>query len=137
LAATAPFAVQGVLYLADTPENMGGFQCAPGHHKVVKEWARTATPESKTQPDMTDVPVVPIPGKAGDLVIWNRLLYHGNGHNLSDKPRLAQYITMYPARNDEAARQERIACWRDRHAPSYWEKDIPEALPRVFAARGL
>jgi hypothetical protein len=30
------------------------------------------------------------------------------------------------ASDDEEARQERIACWRERRAPSYWEKDIPE-----------
>jgi hypothetical protein len=35
---------------------------------------------------------------------------------------------MHPARDDEEMRQDRIACWRDKHAPSYWEKDIPEAL---------
>jgi hypothetical protein len=33
---------------------------------------------------------------------------------------------MYPASDDEAQRQERIACWRERRAPSYWERDIPE-----------
>jgi len=119
-AATAPFAVQGVLYLADTPEDMGGFQCAPGHHKVVKEWARTITPGSKAQPDMSGVPVVPIPGKAGDLLIWDRMLYHGNGHNRSDKPRLAQYITMYPAPKGEEflkRREDRIYRWRERLPP--------------------
>jgi hypothetical protein len=119
-AATAPFAVQGVLYLADTPEDMGGFQCAPGHHKVVKEWAKTMTPGSKAQPNMSDVPVVPIPGRAGDLLIWNRLLYHGNGHNLSDMPRLAQYLTMFPAPDGEEflkRREDRIYRWRERLPP--------------------
>jgi hypothetical protein len=119
-AAISWFAVQGVLYLADTPEDMGGFQCAPGHHKVVEEWAKTATPGSKSQPDMSDVPVIPIPGKAGDLVIWNRLLYHGNGHNLSDKPRLAQYITMFPVPKGDRfqqQREDRIYRWRERLPP--------------------
>jgi hypothetical protein len=128
-AANAPFAVQGVLYLADTPEDMGGFQCAPGHHKVVKEWAKTVTPGSKAQPDMSSVPVVPIPGKAGDLLIWNRLLYHGNGHNLSDKPRLAQYITMFPAPKEEKflkQREDRIYRWRERlHPDALWAPGDP------------
>jgi hypothetical protein len=66
--------------------------------------------------------------RAGDLVIWDRTLAHGNGANHSTRPRLAQYLTMYPVGEDEATSQERIACWRDRHAPSYWEHNIPEAL---------
>jgi hypothetical protein len=33
---------------------------------------------------------------------------------------------MYPASQDEEQRRERIACWQERHAPSYWERDIPE-----------
>ena len=33
---------------------------------------------------------------------------------------------MSPAGDDEAVRQERIACWRERRAPARWAKDIPE-----------
>jgi hypothetical protein len=42
-----------------------------------------------------------IPAKKGDLIIWRRELAHGNGHNTSSRPRLAQYINMYPARDDD------------------------------------
>jgi hypothetical protein len=56
--------------------------------------------------------------RAGDLLIWDRLLPHGNGHNLSDRPRLAQYITMHRAREgDEEARARRIRLWRERLCP--------------------
>jgi ectoine hydroxylase-related dioxygenase (phytanoyl-CoA dioxygenase family) len=78
-------------------------------------------------PDLSRLPegyeVTPIPGKAGDLLIWNRRLAHGNGRNTSDRPRLAQYISMSPApapplsEEAEARRQERIAMWRDRLPP--------------------
>jgi hypothetical protein len=132
-AAVSPLGVQGVLYLADTTVDMGGFQCAPGHHKIAREWAKTPR-ASGEKPDMSDVPVVPIPGKAGDMVIWNRFLYHGNGHNLSDKPRLAQYITMSPAPTGERfeeQRQDRIYRWETRQPldvpwvagdPRQWEQ---------------
>ncbi|GAB4464082.1 MAG: DUF1479 family protein [Armatimonadaceae bacterium] len=116
-AAEMPFGVQGVLYLADTTEEMGGFQCAPGHHKVVMEWAKEKPREQGEKPDMTDVLVVPTPGKAGDLVIWNRFLYHGNGHNRSNKPRLAQYISMFPVPTGdrfEEQRKARIEAWESR-----------------------
>jgi hypothetical protein len=125
--------VQGVLALADTTEEMGGFCCIPGFHKNLAEWiAEQPADRNPRAPDLSRLPegfrVTPIPMKAGDIVIWNRLLAHGNGRNEGKSPRLAQYITMYPASDDEAARQERIACWRDRHAPAFWEKDIPEHL---------
>ena len=37
-----------------------------------------------------------IPGKAGDFLIWNVALLHGNGKNVANQPRLAQYISMTP-----------------------------------------
>jgi hypothetical protein len=126
--------VQGVLALADTDENMGGFCCIPGFHRNLAEWiAGQPADRNPRSPDLSRLPegfkVTPIPMKAGDLVIWDRMLAHGNGRNGGKAPRLAQYVTMHPAASDnEEARQERIACWRDRHAPSYWEKDIPEPL---------
>ena len=113
------FGVQGVLYLTDTTEDMGGFQCVPGHHKVIEAWAR-ADPSVRgpvPKPEGAGPHVRPIPGKAGDLSIWDKRLFHGNGHNRSNRPRLAQYIAMFPARNDEAARQDRIMRWRNRLPP--------------------
>lgn len=132
-AATAPFGVQGVLYLRDTDEEMGGFRCAPGHHKVVREWAKTATPGAPERPDMKDVPVFPIPGEQGDYVIWNRMLYHGNGHNRANAPRFAQYISMFPAPPPGTAdptwrdrREDRIHRWRERLAPDApWVRGDP------------
>ncbi len=113
-----PFRVQGVLCLTDTTPEMGGFQCVPGHHRELEEWIATQPLDRNPHaPDLTGLNVVPIPAKAGDLVIWNTLLAHGNGHNTSDRPRLAQYITMSPARDDESARQKRIARWQERRPP--------------------
>lgn len=124
-------AVQGVLCLTDTTEEMGGFCCVPGFHRVLAEWIRQQPADRNPRsPDRSRLPegmaVTPIAGKAGDLIIWNRLLAHGNGRNEGTRPRLAQYITMHPASDNDAIRQDRIACWRERRAPSHWEKDIPE-----------
>lgn len=119
------FGVQGVLYLTDTAEDQGGFQCVPGFNNTFEEWVKTQ-PEDRNphHPDLTGLDVRSIPGKAGDLLIWHRLLAHGNGHNTSDKPRLAQYITMSPARNDdEAARQARVASWQERRPMPNWPGD--------------
>ncbi len=120
-----PFGVQGALYLTDTTEDMGGFQCVPGFHRGLEEWVKTQPADRDPRyPDPETLPpgmkVTPIPGRAGDLVIWNRLLAHGNGHNRSNRPRLAQYIKMAPARqDDEAARQSCIETWRERLRPGW------------------
>jgi hypothetical protein len=133
----ARFSVQGVLYLADTDIDQGGFQCAPSVYRETLEWIRTQPGDSKP-PEAPDEAVIPIPGKAGDLLIWNSLLPHGNGHNISDKPRLAQYISMFPAPeaaeakthrrrysiwDAEAERTERIACWQDTLVPK-WARSL-------------
>lgn len=111
--------VQGVLCLTDTTPNMGGFQCVPELYRQMDTWLPTQPADRNPRaPDLTGFAVTPVPARAGDLIIWDRLLAHGNGHNVSDKPRLAQYITMFPARADnEDFRQKRLAQWRDRLPP--------------------
>jgi ectoine hydroxylase-related dioxygenase (phytanoyl-CoA dioxygenase family) len=120
-----PFGVQGVLYLTDTSEDQGGFQCVPGFHNTFAEWVKTQPDDrNKRQPDLTGLEVKSIPGKAGDLLIWHRLLAHGNGHNRSDKPRLAQYITMSPAKfENEDARTERVDAWAECRPAPRWPGD--------------
>ncbi len=124
-AGAAPRGVQGVLYLGDTPEERGGFCCVPGHHKLIERWARTGErvpgiPKEggRTPADKTEIEVVPITGEAGDFVIWNNRLLHGNGQNVSKKPRLAQYITLWPA--DRATPEilaDRVMRWERRRPP--------------------
>jgi hypothetical protein len=116
-----PFGVQGVLCLTDTAAHQGGFQCVPGMHGFLEEWARTQPPDRNPRaPDLAGLDVRPVPARAGDLIIWHRALAHGNGHNTSKRPRLAQYITMYPASDNEEARQRRIALWKSRsHPPGF------------------
>lgn len=116
-----PLRVQGVLYLADAEENTGGFQCIPGFHNDLPEWIKTQPADRNPHvPDMNSLPpgrkLTPILGKAGDFVVWNTFLAHGNGRNTSQKPRLAQFVSMYPANatGDNATREERIEAWKNR-----------------------
>lgn len=131
---TAPRRVQGVLYISDTPVERGGFCCVPGHHKLIERWAATreaipgAPEEGKRSPkDKSEVEIVAIPAEAGDFVIWSTRLLHGNGRNLSDQPRLAQYITMYPERYDEEKeRENRVHRWQERLNPdAFWAPGDP------------
>jgi hypothetical protein len=111
-----PFEVQGVLSLEDTPKERGGFQCVPGFPRRIEEWLKTQPPDRDPwKPDTTGLDIQQIETKAGDLLIWNSLLPHGTSPNRSDRPRMAQYISMFPAKeHDDALRQERIRSWRER-----------------------
>jgi hypothetical protein len=128
-----PFGVQGVLYLTDTAVDQGGFQCVPGMHRGLEEWVKTLPPDrDPRRPDLTGRTVQPIPGKAGDLLIWNNLLPHGNGHNVSKRPRLAQFISMHRAREeDEERRQHRIHCWQNRLPPTLGKPPFPGDRRRI------
>jgi ectoine hydroxylase-related dioxygenase (phytanoyl-CoA dioxygenase family) len=120
-----PLRVQGVLCLTDTTADQGGFQCVPGSHKQVQEIISKQAPDANLRsPDINGLTVKPIEGKAGDMVIWNVGTLHGNGRNKTDQPRLAQYITMYRADEDnEEARQKRI---------EQWQKCVPPDNKRAF-----
>jgi len=56
---------------------------------------------------------------AGDLLIFNSLEPHGIRPNMSgSKVRIAQYISMMPAQEEnEALRQWRINSWMERNPP--------------------
>ncbi|MCE7041679.1 phytanoyl-CoA dioxygenase family protein [Dyadobacter sp. CY312] len=118
---TKPQNVQGVLALADQDdENMGGFQCIPELFRTYDTWKLTQ-PEDRNhfKPDTTGFEPVKVKMNAGDLLIFNSSQPHGIRANRSkDKVRIAQYIAMMPAQEeDEALRQWRITSWRDRVAP--------------------
>jgi len=118
---TKPQNVQGVLALADqTDENMGGFQCIPELFRNYDTWKLTQ-PEDRNhfKPDTTGFEMEKVKMEAGDLLIFNSLQPHGIRPNMSEnKVRIAQYISMMPAEEDnEALRQWRITSWKDRVAP--------------------
>jgi hypothetical protein len=118
---TKPQNVQGVLALADqTDENMGGFQCVPELYRTYDTWKLSQPADrNRFQPDITGLELVKVKLEAGDLLIFNSTLAHGIRPNLSEsKVRIAQYISMMPAQEEnEALRQWRITSWRDRQAP--------------------
>ncbi len=120
---TKPQNVQGVLALADqTDENMGGFQCIPWLYRNYDTWKLTQ-PEDRDhfQPDISDLEdkIVKVKMEAGDLLIFNSTEPHGIRPNKSgDKVRIAQYISMMPAEEDnDALKSWRINSWKNRLAP--------------------
>ena len=122
------FNVQGVLYLADTAENQGGFHCLPGvDHTPQSLDATVLEGGSNNSIDIKKHKPVAVPGKCGDLVIWDRRLPHGNGRNTAARPRIAQYITMVPAEGYGEKRQDRVANYvkgmGESAAEAGWEGD--------------
>ena len=92
-----PFQVQGVLCLTDTETNQGGFKCIPGFHRKLSDWTASQPADRPARMiDTTGMEIQSVPGQAGDLIIWHSALPHSNSANTSNRPRLAQYITMWP-----------------------------------------
>ena len=119
---TNPQNVQGVLALSDqTDENMGGFQCIPWLFRNYNTWKLTQ-PEDRDhfKPDVTGLEseLVKVPMEAGDLLIFNSAQPHGIRPNHSNKVRIAQYISMMPAQEEnETLKEWRVNSWKNRVAP--------------------
>lgn len=102
-----PFGTQGILYLTDTPAEQGAFTCVPGFHRRIDAWLDSLPPG--IDPRMQDLHALgskPIAGQAGDLIIWDHKLPHASSPNRGQRPRIVQYVNMYPANRE--VRQE----WR-------------------------
>ncbi|NDG46851.1 MAG: phytanoyl-CoA dioxygenase [Flavobacteriia bacterium] len=120
---TKPQNVQGVLALADqTDTEMGGFQCIPWLFRNYDTWKQSQPKDrNRYQPDISGLEqhIVKVPLEAGDLLIFNSLEPHGiRPNNSNDKVRIAQYISMMPAEEENQALKEwRIQSWKNRVAP--------------------
>lgn len=114
-----PHSLQGILCLNDTLPGQGGFQCVPGFPARFESWVEDQPPDRDPwRPDIDEGEVVQVETRAGDLLIWNSLLPHGTSPNKGDRPRMAQYITMFAAEEENSElRRRRIDCWRHRRPP--------------------
>jgi hypothetical protein len=149
---TRPQNVQGVLALADQLDTeMGGFQCIPWLYRNYDTW-KLSQPEDRDRfkPDVTGLEdkLVKVPLEAGDLLIFNSTEPHGiRPNNSGDKVRIAQYLSMMPAQEDnEDLRQWRINSWQNRIAPEgyafpgdprNWERDRYETAELTPLGRRL
>lgn len=92
--------IQGVVYLADTRENGGGFRCMPGFlPPLTDEWFASrdgAECDFETIESSTSFTARTVSANKGDMVIWNSYLPHGSGVNTAASPRMCQYVSMFP-----------------------------------------
>lgn len=93
-----PFGAQGVLYLVDVAPDQGAFTCIPGFHRRIDEWLRGLPPGADPRnQDLSALKNVSVGARAGDLVIWHQALPHGASPNRAARPRIVQYVSLYPA----------------------------------------
>ena len=97
LAPPVAFQVQGMIYLTDTSAEQGAFEVAPGFHKRIDAWLDSLG--EGVDPRRVDLSSEArrIAAGSGDLIIWHSALAHGASPNTGDRPRLAQYVTQFPA----------------------------------------
>jgi hypothetical protein len=115
-----PIGVQGVLSLVRQDGDIGGFQCVSELFQNFEEWVKTQPADrDPMHPDVSGFSITNIEMEPGDLMIFNTLLAHGVRPNHSkDRVRMAQYISMFPADEDDAPEREaRIHMWRELEPP--------------------
>ena len=96
IAAPMPKQLQGILHLTDTPARQGAFRCVPGFHREIRNWLESLPEGADPRTEALRLDAIPIGAEAGDFVIWHAALPHGASPNRGSKPRIVQYISMYP-----------------------------------------
>ena len=110
--------LQGILYLTDTSEDQGAFCCVPELYKQ-PDVLRQKEGLRFTDEELDGYEIKNISAKAGSLIIWDSRQPHSGNINTSDRPRLAQYLSMCPEETEES-RASRIALWQAKRAPEKW-----------------
>ncbi|MFC6646183.1 phytanoyl-CoA dioxygenase family protein [Granulicella cerasi] len=93
------FGVQGVLYLVDVAEDQGAFCCVPGFHRSLGDWLKRVPAGDDVREyakrSLTSE-LMPVAAKRGDLVLWHQSLPHASSANRAERPRVVQYMSMWP-----------------------------------------
>ena len=112
-------AVQGLIYLTDTPAGKGAFAMVPELYRNLDEWLAAPRAASELRrPDVAAYPLVPLGGAQGSMVLWHRRMAHTSLANDTTQPRYVQYVTMSPA-GDDSARTAFAELTRDKRAPPW------------------
>jgi ectoine hydroxylase-related dioxygenase (phytanoyl-CoA dioxygenase family) len=91
------FGTQGLVYLTDTAVNGGAFVCAAGFHRRIDDWLASDPARQHVNPPRDEQLVGrPVPGRAGDLIIWHQALPHGSSPNRNTSPRIVEYVNLLP-----------------------------------------
>lgn len=99
-----PFKLQGLLYLGDCGPLDGAFHCVPGFHRRLPDWLARVPPGTHPRDwALRDLDPLPVPGRAGDYILWHQALPHCGTPNRGTAPRMVHYLTYLPDMIDEQA----------------------------------
>ncbi len=134
-----------MVLLSDVDRDGGGYQCLPNIYQNLEGWLeRNACGRDFDffNPGLNDCRTTQIEGKAGDVILWSTKLPHGSAVNLSNRPRIAAFVSMQPGA-DSAELRASMKKWRlTKQAPVFW-RGLPGQLetepraPAVLSELGL
>jgi hypothetical protein len=88
---------QAIVYVTDAPSDGAPFSAVPSVFRDLDDWLCQQPLDSTFRAaDFSTEDVVSVPGKAGDLVIWDARLPHGPGPNTAARPRVLQAVSHVP-----------------------------------------
>jgi Phytanoyl-CoA dioxygenase (PhyH) len=140
-----PASIQAVVLLSDVGRNAGGFQCLPEVYQNLGAWLKRYAHRDDFDffyPGLNHWRTTQVEGKAGDLILWSTKLPHGSATNLSDRPRVAAFVSMQPCGDQAQLRESMKNWWLTKRAPDYW-RGLPGQLdpepgpPAVLSELGL
>lgn len=104
---------QGVISLTDNPYDQGAFTCSPEVFEFVRRGDLT---EADRLLKSGIFETVQVACEAGDLIVWDHRMLHGNSANTGSAPRFAMYVSMFPAGSENQA-ADRTRAWKSGHWP--------------------
>jgi Phytanoyl-CoA dioxygenase (PhyH) len=143
--APGPPTLQAVVLLTDVGRDSGGFQCLPVVYQNFEKWLKLFARDQDFDffnPGLNHWKATQVEGQAGDVVLWSTKLPHGSATNLSDRPRVAAFVTMQPPADSEQLRHSMKTWWLTKRAPDYWrgmpgQLDPEPGSPAVLSQLGL
>jgi hypothetical protein len=122
--------LQGVVLLTDVGRNGGGFQCLPQIYQNLDEWLGEHALRDDFDffnPGLEHCKTTQVKGKAGDVILWSTKLPHGSAINLSNRPRVAAFVSMQPPADYPRLRESMKSWWLTKRAPDNW-RGLPSQL---------
>jgi hypothetical protein len=140
-----PGSLQAVVLLTDVGRNGGGFQCLPKVYQNLDAWLKRYASRDDfdfVNPGLNHWKTTQIEGKAGDVILWSTKLPHGSATNLSNRPRVAAFVSMQPPADHAKLRESMKTWWLTKRAPDYWrgmpgQLDPEPGAPAELSELGL
>jgi len=136
--------LQTVVLSTEVGRDGGGFQCLPEVYQNLDAWLIRHASRNDFDffnPGLDDMEATQVEGKAGDVILWSTKLPHGTATNLSDRPRVAAFVSMQP-QDSVQVRESMKTWWLTKRAPDHWrglpgQLDPEPGSPAVLSELGL